>query len=431
MMSRPRWLAEFIDSLPTRLKTDETLELIINGDFIDFLAIEPFADFTSDPVDAVKKLNTVTNAPSSFEIVFAALGRHVAAHHQLVIIVGNHDLELALPAVQDALRECLRAPTGTLRFVDDGRTYRVGNVLIEHGNTYDGANANDWNGVRHVASAQSRANMPHANVHASAGSKIVHKIVNALKHRYPFLPTIQPEGELLVLLMLEFEPGLRSDIAKIAQLLRGQNLAEKLPKHGKTAVAAAGSDNTELDPDLRVLFASNYALLHSAKQTISSGSNWLDSWRNNEAESLAYMLEHQRPIPIERLNKIRLGMSRIIDADQSHLIYGDTQQYGIEAERMLKTITGLQAVVMGHTHLPRIRHYSNGVYINTGTWIDRFRIPPEVLNDSTCEALRSFLRLLLQPNGVKAMPPHFADLSIAANGHLRSGDLCVYESTQL
>jgi UDP-2,3-diacylglucosamine pyrophosphatase LpxH len=430
MMSRPQWLGEFIDSLPARLKVDESLELIINGDFVDFLAIAPFADFTSDPIEAVKKLSIVTNAPSSFAVVFDALARHVTAHHQLVIIVGNHDLELALPAVQDALCERLLAPTGTLRFIDDGRAYRIGNVLIEHGNTYDGANDNDWNGVRHLASVQTRARMPHTDVQTSAGSKIVHKIVNELKPRYPFLPTIQPEGQLLVLLMLEFEPELRSDIAKIAQLFRGQKLAEKLPKKGKTAIAATGSGEAELDEELRELFASNYTLLHSAKQPISSGSDWLNSWRNNQKDGLAYMLKHGLPIPTERLNRIRLGMKKIVDADQSDLIHGDAQQYGVEAERMLKMIPGLQVVVMGHTHLPRIRHYGDAVYINTGTWIDRFRIPPEVLNDATCQALIPFLRQLLQPNGVKAMLPHFADLSVAPNGHVRSKSLYVYEGAQ-
>ena len=41
MMSTPDRLAAFIESLPSRLQSDEQLELVINGDFVDFLAIEP------------------------------------------------------------------------------------------------------------------------------------------------------------------------------------------------------------------------------------------------------------------------------------------------------------------------------------------------------------------------------------------------------
>lgn len=429
MMSRPALLAEFIDGLPARLAADETLELVINGDFIDFLAITPFASFTTNPVEAVGKLRSVVDAPSPFASVFDALRRHVAAGHQLVVMVGNHDLELALPAVQDALRDCLCAPAGTLRFVDDGRAYRIGNALVEHGNTYDGANANDWNGVRHLASAQSRGSEPQADVQVSAGSQIVHKIVNTLKERYPFLPLIQPEGELLVLLMLQFEPELRSDIKKIAQLLKAKKLAEQLPKHGKTAIAAAGSEDEGLEAALRDIFSEEYALLNATNQPISALDDWIDSWHRTKKTSLSYMLEHDVPIPLDRLNKIRLGITKIVDADQSCLISGETQQYCAEGERMLKAIKGLQVVVMGHTHLPRRQDYGQGVYINSGTWIDRFTVPPEVLQDETCKELTSFLRKLLRPGGIKPMPPNFADLSVAVDGTVRHAELHAYEST--
>ncbi len=265
----------------------------------------------------------------------------------------------------------------------------------------------------------------------SAGSQIVHKIVNTLKQRYPFLPTIQPEGELLVLVMLQFEPELRSDIMKIAQLFKGQKLAEKLPKQGKTAIAAIGGAEAGLDAGLRELFAADYALLNAPSRPISAGSDWIESWHHSKKTSLSYMLEHHQPIPLERLNKIRLGMTRIVDADQTDLENGDTQQYGLQAERMLKTIPGLQAVVMGHTHLPRKRHYAQGVYINSGTWIDRFRVPREVLEDASCKELTSFLLQLLHPGGIKAMPPNFADLSVAADGTVRHAELCAYESALL
>ena len=40
MMSHAKDLANFVNELPKQLRGDEKLELVIAGDFIDFLAIE-------------------------------------------------------------------------------------------------------------------------------------------------------------------------------------------------------------------------------------------------------------------------------------------------------------------------------------------------------------------------------------------------------
>jgi len=101
MMSNPERLAAFIDSLPGRLAADETLELVIAGDFIDFLAVPDFKSWTPDPREASAKLGHTLRGP--FASVFDALRRHVAGGHRLTLLIGNHDIDLALPAVKDAL----------------------------------------------------------------------------------------------------------------------------------------------------------------------------------------------------------------------------------------------------------------------------------------------------------------------------------------
>jgi hypothetical protein len=81
MMSRPGRLAAFIDRLPGELAADEDLELVIDGDFVAFLAAEPWLPFTADPDEAVAKLQrTMQGEP--FGPVFDALGRHLAAGHR-------------------------------------------------------------------------------------------------------------------------------------------------------------------------------------------------------------------------------------------------------------------------------------------------------------------------------------------------------------
>jgi len=120
MMSHAQELATFIDSLPTRLRGDESLELVIAGDFIDFLAVALRGEheaWTESPGRAVEKLNLAMKGQDA--LVYKALGDFVRSGHRLTILVGNHDLEMAIPAVQTAFCENLRVSRHQVVFVDD------------------------------------------------------------------------------------------------------------------------------------------------------------------------------------------------------------------------------------------------------------------------------------------------------------------------
>src|SRR5258707_13258644 len=141
MMSHPGCLADFIRDLPRKLNANEALEVVIAGDFVDFLAIAPFESWTSDPIAACQKLDQTMLEPSPFAPVFRALGKLVTHRRtSLTIMIGNHDVEMALPQVQEAFLKMMGGSSRRVRFVADGRAYRVGKVLIEHGNRYDDAN---------------------------------------------------------------------------------------------------------------------------------------------------------------------------------------------------------------------------------------------------------------------------------------------------
>lgn len=114
MMSQPQHLAAYIAWLPTVPAADETLELVMAGDVIDFLAIPAYASWTPDSQHACAKLRQTLEGPCA--PVFAALAAYLALdhRHRLTILLGNHDLELGLPAVQDMLLQALggrRHPT--------------------------------------------------------------------------------------------------------------------------------------------------------------------------------------------------------------------------------------------------------------------------------------------------------------------------------
>ncbi|MFY9556282.1 MAG: metallophosphoesterase, partial [Blastocatellia bacterium] len=260
MMSTPERLARFIDSLPARLQPDETLELVIAGDFVDFLAVAPFQSWTVDRHQALTKLQQVMT-DAAFGIVFSSLGKLVASGAGLTVLIGNHDLEMALPALQRFFLERLDATPHQVSFVDDGHAYRLGRMLIEHGNRYDGANENDWTNLRIIASAQSRMEDSPVELRASAGSWLVERVVSPLKARYPFIDLLQPQGEMVALLLAAFEPGLILDLPQMARVLRAQrlqsiNLSGSQP--GRTHAVAARDLTAAPDPELARVFGEAY-----------------------------------------------------------------------------------------------------------------------------------------------------------------------------
>src|SRR5437763_8941293 len=115
-----------------------------------------YTRWTPAPQRDCTKMQQTLDGPGA--PAFTALTRYLAAHpqHRLTLLVGNHDLELGLPAVQQKLLQALGGKYRQVAWIDDGRAYRLGGVLIEHGSRYDGANLNDWNGLRTLRSAQSR-----------------------------------------------------------------------------------------------------------------------------------------------------------------------------------------------------------------------------------------------------------------------------------
>ena len=164
-------LREFVAWLTT--KVGDEVELVINGDFIDFLAEDDgFAaeEWTNDDEAAVAKLDRVAILhpharalkldrvveARRAKVVFDALADFLHAGHRLTVLIGNHDLELSIPAVRARLQWHLRADATRYAHLFDGEAYSTGRLLIEHGNRYDAWNVVDHTRLRRERSARSR-----------------------------------------------------------------------------------------------------------------------------------------------------------------------------------------------------------------------------------------------------------------------------------
>jgi UDP-2,3-diacylglucosamine pyrophosphatase LpxH len=419
MMGRPALLASFIDELPGCLlgQPASTMELVIAGDFVDFLAAAPGASFTPDPRAACDKLTAVMTG-SIFAPVFDALRGHVAFGARLTVLLGNHDVELALPQVQAALCGRLDAERHEVLFVTDGRAHRIGGALIEHGNRYDGANANDWTGLRAITSALSRDEAPRDVLEVSAGSEIVHHVVNPLKEKYPFVDLLQPQGQMLALLLLAFEPALKWEWDMMTRVLHGARLEQKNAgglAPGKTQQVAHHPLDVELR-HVREAFPEAYDQLLRPNEQVAA-SDWLSLLFTPKDDGLAALFARGEPVPAKRLNQIRTVMRELLLGDASDRLDGPAEQYGEAARRLIAEGQGIEAVVMGHTHLPRRIQMGTGVYLNTGTWVDRFRAPEAALAEGGDEVLEAWLRALWSDQRTP-LPPTFGELRIDDGGHV-------------
>jgi len=441
MMSQPKRLADFISSLPKRLQKDETLELVIAGDFIDFLAIPEFKSWTYDPVEACEKLDSTMCHPSFFVPVFNSLAHHVSSGHRLTVIIGNHDIELALLNVQDVFLQNIGANTHQGKFVDDGSAYRVGSVLIEHGNRYDPANENDWEGLRNIRSALSRNEFPLKELKVSIGSNIVEKLVNPIKPDYSFIDLLQPQDELLAYLLFAFEPKLFKDhITKARHLLKVayRNFEKKVysqlkktQNHQPVRSRAVASEttfdiNSKIIDELKTEFEEIYQEFEDPSRPVGASDWLLISRELVRREGLAFILERGERIPRKRLRQIRTTMRRW-NINEAFDIKGDTGLCGEAAESLSKN-PSIDLVIMGHTHLARhLGPENKAAYINTGTWTDLIAVPDEALRDSdeALDCLEKFLTDLYFKR-VCQQQPSYADVRIDTHGKVEQARLEFY-----
>ena len=374
----------------------------------------------SPPTEAVRKLEQTMRA-EPFAQVFDCLGRLAAAGHGITILMGNHDVEMTMPPVQDALLKHLQTSPERVRFVDDGRAYRIGGALFEHGNRYDDANINDWSGLRAIASALSRFEEPPNGLEVSSGSKLVATVINRFKESYPFVDLLQPEGELTLLLLAAFEPKLVvKNLDKLYTLWSNKRLAEKNQRGAQPGETRniASHDQWEPDKELAAAFGDIYEGLCRPRSSAPVGTlgDLAKVLWAARADSLSKLIDDGRDIPAKRLQQLRLIFRRTVD-QRDATRGGDTRQYGAAAERIIADSQSVvQTVVMGHTH--KARHVGDRMrasYINTGAWADIIRVPAAALEDGADEELSQFLRDLFADRR-SDIPPTYADLRIGADG---------------
>lgn len=400
-------LAGFVDGLTRKPLTNPRVELVINGDMIDFLAEEnaegtKWTPFTADENLAVKKFSDIAGRDGQF---FGALKNFLAKGHRLVILLGNHDLEMCLPRVRRQLEAILGVNgQSDFEFIYDGEAYVVGNALIEHGNRYDKFNVVDYDGLRRVRSLLSRQQAVPAKYafNPPAGSKMVSDVINPIKESYRFVDMLKPESGAVVPLLLALEPKYREIITRVVQhameAAKHNMAAPALPGFGGDIHAdpasgggdfgsdistfeAAPSPAAALDRLLQEELGSDVAAFKQGAQLGGAGSSNIGSDISTYDTVLGFagLLLSGNSASLQQRVPALLKAMRALENDQT---FNETLEPATEYRDAAADLARdkFKFVVFGHTHHPKDVDLGGGArYLNSGTWADVLRFPQEII----------------------------------------------------
>jgi UDP-2,3-diacylglucosamine pyrophosphatase LpxH len=196
---------EFADFLRYHGDREPRVHLVINGDFVDFLQIDPRGERRIERdqgsplwLNESEAEEALIAAAERHHVFFDALREFLRGDGRRVSILrGNHDLEVAWPRVQARLRALLGDPgEARLDFPIDAIFDEATGLYIEHGAQYDPVNAvhdlrDPWLDRR-----RTRLEVP-------VGSVGVRVFWNRVEREFPHIDKIRPMKDAVAALGLQ------------------------------------------------------------------------------------------------------------------------------------------------------------------------------------------------------------------------------------
>ena len=286
-------LVEFLEYHSSSEFLNRDVELILNGDVFDFLAV-PFVKFFDDEFwserASLDKLKIVLEAHP--EVIEAFSKFCECKKKKIVYVVGNHDAEMVFDSLQEYLLSKLteKAREKFLIILEQNGEYKpVEGIIIQHGHEYDISNHIDFKNAFIEDELGEKYFLP------PWGSYYVTRVLNKFKEEKVEIDAVRPIKKFLI-------NGLIYD----------------------TLFA------------LRFFSATIYYFL---------------------MVRFIYFFKQSK-----NLKKILKHLSDEI------FVFKD---YETITEDLLRASDDVKALIMGHTHIPVYRTFTDGsVFVNTGTWTD-------------------------------------------------------------
>jgi UDP-2,3-diacylglucosamine pyrophosphatase LpxH len=387
-----RQFSDFLMSLRDESESaGRPMDLIINGDFVEYLQVpavpvseyDPRAAYPEDAYRSTTEADAVLRTDlviAGHRPVFEGLAGFLSERPRrtVTVIKGNHDLQLHWPGVQERIRQALgavgpRAPLLTFA----ARSVLQDGVYVEHGNQYgDPLNSLD--------DFENPVDPRHPDrLKTPVGSRFVIEFFNHVEYEKWWVDAVKPIPALIAYGMV-LEPAFAlKALAVLLTALPGMVFHPFAAGQGEPppleAVRTGAVDEVARryadDPAFRrELDAALGEVLQSIGPynipTPAGGETGRPSIRA-QAMSTAGLLRALRGFRARVRRLRRAGRpappqpdfleagQRISRGFSDHLV-GAAQQ--ILRER------GVSLVVFGHTHQARLDVLQGGVYANSGTW---------------------------------------------------------------
>ncbi|HXN74442.1 MAG TPA: metallophosphoesterase [Candidatus Acidoferrales bacterium] len=364
-------------------KVGDLVELIVNGDFVDFLQLKPWDIYSKDETISIREqaLSKITEIVQGNVRVFKALATFLGkSNTRLVVLLGNHDVELAYDEVWSVVEKALLSSGGDktrLQFINRATQYNfsVGGakVHVEHGNIGDPFNEILYKKLFEDAETSSGFQFP-------PGTRFVYEVMNKFKEQLRFVDLLKPEMPTVPLLLVRLEPfpsmqqlpktslnlmrALKEGlIGRVRQKAGGGSFGEKEqeappPNDPLDVMATLYVEEVDPDPDhLEKFLQENTAAIESSEPTFAP--KWMERIKATFGNAI-----------LKRLGRpARLG-----DVD-----FFQVNQSGTDVELAQERVRGdIQIVIFGHTHAALKNEFSEKtVYVNSGAWANLIELPAE------------------------------------------------------
>jgi UDP-2,3-diacylglucosamine pyrophosphatase LpxH len=406
-------LVQFIDWAWARKRDGAEIHLVLNGDIVDFLAEEDETGFTAFVVDEKKALRKLAHIAQGCEEVLAALRRFTTAGNRLTVLIGNHDVELSLPAVRRHFLSLLGE--GRIEYLYDNEAFTVGPVLIEHGNRYDSWNMVNHGELRQIRSQLSRSERPGV-FSAQPGSELVARVMNPVKKQFAFVDLLKPETGGVLPILAVLNPGLWQEMGtamreRAAAWYRGRFTEEGLPERADYVAA-------EKAPTMQA---------QSLPENLRTGFDEADKAAADALPRGGQVGRIKDVAVAVLLKKFRAWRGK---ADLTFSVEYEDEEYLKSAREHAKRF---RVVVFGHTHLAKRIDIDNGaLYLNTGTWADVMRIPAAVYEGDEAAGVQALTRFLddVENNniaGFRRQVATFARIELDGNERLQSANVFFFD----
>lgn len=398
-----------------QIERDGGDELVINGDWIDFLQLEPFSYpedklFSADghrlgwnEDESLTKLESC-KAQSAHKGFFNDLAAFLQSDKRLTVLMGNHDPDLFWSKVQAEIQQLLDPnKSGRVQFIQTS-TQR-GTAYIEHGNQHATPENKFYNpaNVFHICAQDGQRRLE-----LVWGSIFVMEFFNDLETRYPFADNVKTHLRALFLGIKNRWIGGR-ELAKVIKLLWGAGLpwgtiAEVLETQSPDKLIQNLEDQA-LAQELLAVYDSDAEFRRAFDDEILNHTA-PEEWRS--MDSLIYAAgKRQLPVTLDEL------LPQVHEVSPTAGIFREDPE--VRAARNFMLRPGIKQVIFGHTHMEVDGAATDAAvpgYFNTGCWVGSLDLSKE----ENRLRLEQLAKEDLRDNSLFELRPRYALIDVKADG---------------